>query len=64
MQDRHLLHMMLQVLRGEFEVLTAAELTVATGGTYVSDGVCAVKRNSTSPKHHQEVCNRSSPFEP
>ena len=58
-QDRHLLHMLLQVLRGEFEVLTVAELTAATGGTYVRDGICAVLPQGLSPKRaasaHEEV---------
>lgn len=50
-QDSHMLKLLLQVLRGEFELLTVDELLAVAPRAYVQDGLCAVVRDESSPRH-------------
>ena len=43
-----MLKLLLQVLRGEFELLTVKELCQASANTYVQDGLCAVVRDPSA----------------
>ena len=46
--DQHLLKLLLQVLRGEFELLSVKELCQASSQSYVQDGLCAVVRDASA----------------
>eukprot|EP00966_Prymnesium_polylepis_P104973 2431727-Prymnesium_polylepis.1 len=53
--DQHLLRLLLQVLRGEFELTTAEEVCRVTSRSYVQDGICAVVHDPSAASHTHKL---------